>query len=161
MLTRVYLGLFDGHLQNQWPSVLAHISQTSLQQFYHRLSELIFQRELSIIDFTLNYPPIRNNLTSASLLSMLIETDYLNYPPIRNNLTSASLLSVIIEMDYNLLGMKARTVPRCRSAICRARNIFFLSRSTKRCNSVFFSLCHLQIVLLTIANTKIHYFLPK
>ena len=97
-----------------------------------------FQRELSIIDFTLNYPPIKNNLTSASLLSMLIETDYLNYPPIRNNLTSASLLSMIIEMDYNLLGMKARTVPHCRAEICRARNIFFLSRSTKRCNSVFF-----------------------
>ena len=51
---------------------------------------LIFQRQLSIIDFTLNYPPIRNNLTSASLLSMLIETDYLNYPPIRINLTSAT-----------------------------------------------------------------------
>ena len=49
----------------------------------------------------------------------------------------------------------------CRAAtaeICRARNIFFLSRSTKRCNSIFFSLYHLQIVLLTIANTKIHYF---
>ena len=93
----------------------------------------IFQRELSIIDFTLNYPPIRHNLTSASLLSMLIETDYLNYPPIRNNLTSASQLSIFNEMDYNLLGMKARTVPRCR-----ARNTIFLSRSTKRCNSVFF-----------------------
>ena len=51
----------------------------------------IFQRQLSIIKSTLNYPPIRNNLTSASLLSMLIETDYLNYPPIRNNLSSASL----------------------------------------------------------------------
>ena len=76
----------------------------------------LFQRELSIIDFTLNYPPIRNNLTSSSLLSMLIETDYLNYPPKRNNLTSASLLSMIIEMDYNLLGMKARTVPRYRAA---------------------------------------------
>ena len=37
-----------------------------------------FQRQLSIIKFTLNYPPIRYNLTSASLLSMLIETDYLN-----------------------------------------------------------------------------------
>ena len=76
----------------------------------------------------LNYPPIRNNLTSASLLSMLIETDYLNYPPIRNNLSStslslscagailkilqylikcfrsmtmASLLSMLIETDYN------------------------------------------------------------
>ena len=87
-----------------------------------------FQRELSIINFTLNYPPIRNNLTSASLLSMLIETDYLNYPPIGNNLTSASLplscagailknrqylikcfqsmtmaslLSMLIETDYN------------------------------------------------------------
>ena len=51
----------------------------------------IFQLELSIINFTLNYPPIRNNLTYASLLSMLIETDFLNYPPIRNNLSSASL----------------------------------------------------------------------
>ena len=50
------------------------------------------------------------------------------------------------------------TVPRYRTEICRARNIFFLSRSTKRCNSIFFSLCHLQIVLLTIANTKIHIF---
>ena len=49
-----------------------------------------FQRQLSIIDFTLNYPPIRNNLTSASLLSMLIDTDHLNYPPIRINLTSAT-----------------------------------------------------------------------
>ena len=105
--------------------------------FFINLNTL-FQRELSIIDFTLNYPPIRINLTSASLLSILIETDYLTYPPIRNNLTSASLLSRIIEMDYNLLGMKARTVPRCRGEICRARNIFFLSRSTKRCNSVFF-----------------------
>ena len=126
----------------------------------------IFQRELSIIDFTLNYPPIRNILTSASLLSMLIETDYLNYPPIRNYLTSACLRSINIEMNYSLLGIKARTVPRCRAEICRAeicraRNIFFLSQSTKRCNSVFFSLCHLQIVLLTIDNTKIHYFLPK
>ena len=61
----------------------------------------IFQRQLSIIDFTLNYPPIRNNLTSASLLSMLIQTDDLNYPPIRNNLTSTSLLSMLIETDYN------------------------------------------------------------
>ena len=61
----------------------------------------IFQRQLSIIDFTLNYPPNRNKLTSASLLSMLSETDYLNYPPIRYNLTSASLLSIFIETDYN------------------------------------------------------------
>ena len=74
----------------------------------HRIL-VFFQRELSIIDFTLNYPPIRNNLTSTSLLSMLIETDYLNYPPIRNNLTSASLLSMIIEMDYNL---PRRNLPR-------------------------------------------------
>ena len=72
------------------------------------ISPTLFQRELSIIDFTLNYPPIRNNLTSASLLSMLIETDYLNYPLIRNNLTSASLLSMIIEMDYNLVGYESQ-----------------------------------------------------
>ena len=71
------------------------------------LLQQVFQRELSIIDFTLNYPPIRNNLTSASLLSMLIETDFLNYPPIRNNLTSASLLSMIIETDYNLVGYES------------------------------------------------------
>ena len=114
------------------------------------LLSLFFQRELSIIDFTLNYQPIRNNLTSASLLSMLIETDYLNYPPIRNNFTSASLLSMIIEMYYNLLGMKAGTVPRRRAKICRARNIFFLSRSTKRCNSVFF------FVALSSANSIIN-----
>ena len=112
---------------------------TSKRRSWPTISEFrIFQQELSIIDFTLNYPPIRNNLTSASLLSMLIETDYLNYSPIRNNITSASLLSMIIEMDYNLLGMKTGTVPRCRAEICRARNIFFLSRSTKRCNSVFY-----------------------
>ena len=56
-----------------------------------RIITIVFQRQLSIIKFTLNYPPIRNNLTSASLLSILIETDYLNYPPIRNNLSSTSL----------------------------------------------------------------------
>ena len=71
------------------------------------MTDPVFQRELSIIDFTLNYPPIRNNLTSASLLSMLIETDFLNYPPIRNNLTSASLLSMSIETDYNLVGYES------------------------------------------------------
>ena len=73
-------------------------------KMYFRLTRVhyyFFQRQLSIIDFTLNYPPIRNNLTSANLLSMLIETDYLNYPPIRNNLTSASLISMIIETNYN------------------------------------------------------------
>ena len=80
-----------------------------MEQAHTQLAaKTLFQRELSIIDFTLNYPPIRNNLTSASLLSMLIETDYLNYPPIRNNLTSAKLLSIIIEMDYNLVGYKSQ-----------------------------------------------------
>ena len=53
-------------------------------------------------------------------------------------------------------GMKAMTALRCRVEICRARNIFFLSRSTKRCNSMIFSFYHLQIVLLTTANNKIH-----
>ena len=62
---------------------------------------IFFSGQLSIIYFALNYPPIRNNLTSASLLSILIEMDYLNYPPIRNNHTSASLLSMLIETDYN------------------------------------------------------------
>ena len=74
-----------------------------------------FQQQLSIIDFALNYPPIRNNLTSASLLSMLIETDYLNYPPIRNNLTSASLLSMHIETDYNFKNLRVlfKRIPFC------------------------------------------------
>ena len=49
---------------------------------------------------------------------MLIETDYLNYPPIRNNLTSASLLSIIIEMDYNLVGYESHD----RAALVR-RNL--------------------------------------
>ena len=62
----------------------------------NKIRYFVFQRQLSIIDFTLNHPPIRNNLTSASLLSMLIDMDYLNYQPIRNNLTSASLLSMLI-----------------------------------------------------------------
>ena len=88
-----------------------------------------FQRQLSIIRFTLNYPPIRNNLTAASLLSMLIETDYLNYPSNQKqsficksaivlrrrdtkdtkqylikcfrSMTMASLLSMLIKTDYN------------------------------------------------------------
>ena len=56
------------------------------------------------------------------------------------------------------LCMKAMTTPRCRAEICHVRNIFFLSRSTKRCNSIFCLLYHLQIVLLTFVYTKIHYF---
>ena len=67
-----------------------------------------FSALLSIIDFTLNYPPIRNNLTSASLLSMLIETDYLNYPPIRINLTSATPCSTGC-FDDRLLTMMTDT----------------------------------------------------
>ena len=51
-------------------------------------------------------------------------------------------------------GMKAMTAPRGRAENCRARNLFFPSRSTKRYNSKFFSLYQLQIVLLTIANRK-------
>ena len=47
---------------------------------------------------------------------------------------------------------------RGRAEICRARNIFFPSRSTKRYNSNFFSLYQLQIVLLTIANKKKYWF---
>ena len=68
----------------------------------------LFQRELSIINFTLNYPPIRNIQTSASLLSMLIETDYLNYPPIRINLTSATHRTTDC-FDYRLLTMMTDT----------------------------------------------------
>ena len=34
-------------------------------RLHSTLPNAFFQRELSIIDFTLNYPPIRNNLTSA------------------------------------------------------------------------------------------------
>ena len=89
---------------------------------------------------------------------MLIETDYLNYPPIRNNLTSASLLSMIIEMDYNLVGYKSHD----RAALPRrnaAPEIYFsFPEALRGAIPYFFSLCHLQIVLLTIANTKIHYF---
>ena len=54
-------------------------------------------------------------------------------------------------------GMKAMTAPRQEARPrqkCRARNIFFPSRSTKRYNSKFFSLYQLQIVLLTIAYKK-------
>ena len=40
----------------------------------------------------------------------------------------------------------------------RARNKYSLSRFTKRCSSIIFSFYHLQIVLLTTANNKIHYF---
>ena len=64
---------------------------------------------------------------------------------------------MIIEMDYNLLGVKARTVPRCRVEIFRARNVFSFPEAL-RGEFRIFSLCHLQIVLFTIANTKIHYF---
>ena len=55
-------------------------------------------------------------------------------------------------------GMKAMTAPRCRAEICRATNKFSLSRFTKSCNSIVFSFYHLQIVFLTTANNKIHYF---
>ena len=89
---------------------------------------------------------------------MLIETDYLNYPPIRNNLTSASLLSMIIEIDYNLSGMKARTVPRAAPKSAVPEIYFSFPEALRGVIPYFFSLCHLQIVLLTIANTKIHYF---
>ena len=65
---------------------------------------------------------------------------------------------MIIEMDYNLLGMKAGTMPRCRAEICRAKNNIFFPEALRGVIPYFFSLCHLQIVLLTIANTKIHYF---
>ena len=68
-----------------------HAEYLKMIQFYSPLGIWhVFQRQLSIIDFTLNCPPIRNNHTSANLLSMLIETDYLNYQPIRINLTSAT-----------------------------------------------------------------------
>ena len=57
---------------------------------------------------------------------MLIETDFLNYPPIRNNLTSASLLSMIIETDYNLVGYESHdhaALPR-RNSLPRQKYIF-------------------------------------
>ena len=48
-------------------------------------------------------------------------------------------------------------------AVLSRRNLprqkyIFLSRFTKRCNSIIFSFYHLQIVLLTTANNKIHKF---
>ena len=67
------------------------MEEHSLDHLVFWLGGAVFQRQLSIINFTLNYPPIRNNVTSASLLSKLIEMDYLNYPPIRNNLSSARM----------------------------------------------------------------------
>ena len=54
--------------------------------------------------------------------------------------------------------MKAMTGPRCRAEIWCARNNFSLSQITKTCNSIIFSLYHLQIVLLTIESKKLHYF---
>ena len=102
----------------------------------------LFQRELSIIDFTLNYPPIRNNITSASLLSMLIETDYLNYPPIRNNLTSASLLSMIIEMDYNLLGRKAPAMPCLATCVSGSLPYFLTVDYWNICPGCIFTRIH-------------------
>ena len=54
--------------------------------------------------------------------------------------------------------MKAMTAPRCRAEIWHTRNNFSLSQITKRCNSIIFSLYHLQIVLLTIESKKLHYF---
>ena len=79
-----------------------------------------------MIDFTLNYPPIRNNLTSASLLSIFIETDYLNYPPIRNNLTSASLPSMLIETDYNFKKITAVFFGSCLKEFHSFLNCLFI-----------------------------------
>ena len=58
-------------------------------------------------------------------------------------------------------GMKAMTAQRCRAEIFRVRNIFFFPEALRGVKSYFFSLYHLQIVLLTNANTKIHYFYPN
>ena len=94
---------------------------------------IIFQRQLSIIKFTLNCPPIRNNLTSASLLSMLIETDYLNYPPIRNNLSSASLPDT-----------KQQYLIKCFQSLTRASLLFMLIETDynfKKITAVFFGSC--------------------
>ena len=128
---------------------------------------LIFQRQLSIITFTLNYPPIRNNLTSASLLSMLIETDYLNYPPIRNNLsaivlrrrdtkytkqylikcfrsmTMASLLSMLMETDYNFKKITAVFFGSCLKEVHSDWNYLFIKQSAKlfQHNHLLFEIC--------------------
>ena len=67
----------------------------------------IFQRHLSIINFTPNYPPIRNNLTSASLLSMLIETDY----NLKKNHTS--FLQVLFKRIPFCLEFYIRLSPGC------------------------------------------------
>ena len=118
----------------------------------------VFQRQLYIIKFTLNYPPIRNNLTSASLLSMLIETDYLNYPPIRNNLSStslplscagailkilqylikcfrlmtmASLLYMLIETDYNFKKITAVFFGSCLKEFHSVWYYLFVTQNAK------------------------------
>ena len=59
--------------------------------------------------------------------------------------------------------MKAMTEQRCRAENCRARNIYFSFREALRgvIPYFFFLLCHMQIVLLTIANTKYIIYLPK
>ena len=122
------------------------------------MSASFFQRELSIIRFTLNYPPIRNNLTSASLLSTLIETDYLNYLPIRNNLSStslplscagamlkilqylikcfrsmtmASLLSMLIETDYNFKKIRAVFFESCLKKFHSVWYCLFIKQNAK------------------------------
>ena len=131
----------------------------------------IFQRQLSIFRFTLNYPPIRNNLTSASLLSMLIETDYLNYPSNQKqsficksaivlrrrdtkdtkqylikcfrSMTMASLLSMLIETDYNFKKITAvfLRVLFKRITFCLELPVYKTKRKTFQHNHLLLEIC--------------------
>ena len=115
-------------------------------------------------------PPPQENLTkaprgrqgNAKLLVrnkvfaclILFEIEVIEYGKIGFKMHSQRIL-----FHWGGSGMKVMTAPRCRAEICRTRNKFSLSRFTKRCNSIFFfvlSFYHLQIVLLTSANNKIH-----
>ena len=55
---------------------------------------------------------------------------------------------MIIEMDYNLLGMKARTVPRCRAEIFRARNIFSFPEALRGEFRIFFALSSANSIIM-------------
>ena len=131
----------------------------------------IFQRQLSIIKVTLNYPPIRNNLTSASLLSMLIETDYLNYPSNQKqsficksvivlrrrntkdtpqylikcfrSMTMASLLSMLNETDYNFKKITAVFFGSCLKEFYSVWNCLFIKQNAQifQHNHLLFEIC--------------------
>ena len=99
---------------------------------------------------------------------MLIETDYLNYPPIRNNLSSAivlprrdtkdtkqylikcfrsmtmaSLLSMLIETDYNFKKITAVFFGSCLKEFHSVWNCLFIKQNAKlfQHNHLLFEIC--------------------